>query len=81
VSRNRRSVRSSDEIDLTVKDFAAGFDREAAKDEPRAWPHQHGGAAEAVDGTMTSESQPNRGTTIHDLMPLSSRGDSMRAAG
>jgi len=34
-----------------------------------------------VKGTFSIESQPERGTTIHARVPLSSVTDSMRAAG
>jgi len=34
-----------------------------------------------VDGQLSVDSQPNRGTTIHARVPLSARGESMRAAG
>jgi signal transduction histidine kinase len=34
-----------------------------------------------VKGTLSIESQLKRGTTIHARVPVSSGGDSMRAAG
>jgi signal transduction histidine kinase len=34
-----------------------------------------------VNGTLSIDSQPKRGTTIHARVPLSSGVDSMRAAG
>jgi hypothetical protein len=34
-----------------------------------------------VNGTLSINSQPKRGTTIDARVPLSSGGDSMRAAG
>ena len=38
-----------DEIHLTVSDSGAGFDTRCGKGEPRAWPHQHGGASETPE--------------------------------
>ena len=43
---------TSDEIHLTVRDSGVGFDSESGKGEPRAWPHQHGGAAETTEGNV-----------------------------
>ena len=34
-----------------------------------------------LDGALSIETQPNRGTSIHARVPLSSASDSMRAAG
>ena len=39
-----------DEIYLAVADRGMGFDIEAAKKSQRAWPGQHGGAAETIKG-------------------------------
>ncbi|MGB8985954.1 MAG: PAS domain-containing protein, partial [Candidatus Sulfotelmatobacter sp.] len=71
----------SDQIHLAVSDSGAGFDSEAAR--------QSGGLGlvsmeerlKLVKGTLSIESQPKRGTTIHARVPLSSDSDSVRAAG
>jgi signal transduction histidine kinase len=71
-----------DRIDLCVSDFGAGFSPASA----------NGGEAglglismaerlKLVDGHLSIDSQPERGTTIHALVPLSSGSVSTRAAG
>jgi PAS domain S-box-containing protein len=72
---------TSDEIHLTVKDSGAGFDREAAKKCRGLGLISMEERLKLLNGTMTIESQPKRGTTIHARVPLSSEGDSLRAAG
>jgi PAS domain S-box-containing protein len=71
----------SDDIHLTFSDSGAGFDPEAAR--------KSGGLGllgmeerlKLLKGTVSIESQPQRGTTIHGCVPLSSRSDPLRAAG
>ena len=72
---------TSDEIHLTVKDSGAGFDREAAKESRGLGLISMEERLKLVKGTLSIDSQPKRGTTIHARVPLSSGGDSMRAAG
>ena len=72
---------TSDEIDLTVKDSGVGFDHEAAKMSPGLGLISMEERLKLLDGTLSIESQPNRGTTIHARVPLSSGTDSMRVAG
>jgi PAS domain S-box-containing protein len=72
---------TSDEIHLTVKDSGAGFDREAAKESRGLGLISMEERLKLVKGTLSINSQPKRGTTIHARVPLSSGGDSMRAAG
>ena len=72
---------TSGEIHLTVKDSGAGFDREAAKESRGLGLISMEERLKLVKGTLSIESQPQRGTTIHARVPLSSGGDSMRAAG
>ena len=72
---------TSDEIHLTVKDSGAGFDREAAKESRGLGLISMEERLKLVNGTLSIESQPKLGTTIHARVPLSSGGDSMRAAG
>ena len=72
---------TSDEIHLTVKDSGAGFDREAAKESRGLGLISMEERLKLVKGTLSINSQPKRGTTIHASVPLSSGSDSMRAAG
>jgi signal transduction histidine kinase len=72
---------TSDEIHLTLKDSGAGFDREAAKKSRGLGLISMEERLKLVKGTLSINSQPKRGTTIHARVPLSSGGDSMRAAG
>ena len=72
---------TSDEIHLTVKDSGAGFDREAAKESRGLGLISMEERLKLLKGTLSIESQPKRGTTIHARVPLSSGSDSMRAAG
>jgi signal transduction histidine kinase len=71
---------SSDEIHLTVKDSGAGFDREAARESRGLGLISMEERLKLVNGTLSIDSQPKRGTTIHARVPLNSRGDSARAA-
>jgi len=72
---------TSDEIHLTVKDSGAGFDREAAKTSRGLGLVSMEERLKLVKGTLSIDSQPKRGTTIHARIPLGSGSDSMRAAG
>ncbi len=72
---------TSEEIHLTVKDSGAGFDREEAKESQGLGLISMEERLKLVNGTLSIDSQPKRGTTIHARVPLSSGGDSMRAAG
>ncbi len=72
---------TSDEIHLTVKDSGAGFDREAAKESRGLGLISMEERLKLVKGTLSIESQPKRGTTIHARVPFDSGSDSMRAAG
>ena len=72
---------TSDEIHLAVSDSGAGFDSEAAKEGRGLGLISMEERLKLVNGTLSVESQPKRGTTIHARVPLSSGSDSMRAAG
>jgi signal transduction histidine kinase len=72
---------TSDKIHLTVEDSGAGFDREAAKTSRELGLISMEERLKLLNGTMTIESQPKRGTTIHARVPFSSSKDSVRAAG
>ena len=71
---------TSDEIHLTVKDSGAGFDREAAKESRGLGLISMEERLKLLKGTLSIESQPKRGTTVHACVPLSSGSNSMRAA-
>lgn len=73
---------TSDEIHLTVSDSGAGFDLQGARRN-----NQGLGLismeerVKLLKGTISIESRPNRGTTIHACVPLVSRSNPTRAAG
>jgi PAS domain S-box-containing protein len=71
---------TSNEIHLTVRDSGAGFDREAAKQSRGLGLISMEERLKLVNGTLSIESQFQRGTTIHARAPLSG-SDSVRAAG
>jgi PAS domain S-box-containing protein len=72
---------TSDEIHLTVRDSGVGFDREAARKSRGLGLISMEERLKLLKGTLSIESKPQRGTTIHARVPLSSGSDSMRAAG
>jgi signal transduction histidine kinase len=72
---------TSDEIHLTVRDSGAGFDREAAKESKGIGLISMEERLKLVKGTLSIESHPRSGTTVHARVPLSSGSDSLRAAG
>jgi PAS domain S-box-containing protein len=71
---------TSDEIHLTVTDSGAGFDREAAKESRGLGLISMEERLKLVNGTLSIDSQPKRGTTIHARVPFDSSSDSARAA-
>jgi signal transduction histidine kinase len=72
---------TSDEIHLTVRDSGAGFNREAAKQSRGLGLISMEERLKLVNGTLSIESQPQHGTTIHARVPFDSNNDSARAAG
>jgi len=72
---------TSEEIHLSVKDSGAGFDREAAKENRGLGLISMEERLKMVKGTLSINSQPKGGTTIHARVPLGSGSDSLRAAG
>ena len=72
---------TSDQIHLTVRDSGVGFDSEAAKESRGLGLISMQERVKLVNGTLSIESQPTRGTTICARVPLSTGSDSMRAAG
>jgi signal transduction histidine kinase len=71
---------TSDEIHLTVVDSGVGFDREATKERHGLGLISMEERLRLVNGRLSVESQPKRGTTIHARVPFSSISDSARAA-
>jgi PAS domain S-box-containing protein len=72
---------TSDEIHVTVKDSGAGFEREAAKGSRGLGLITMEERVKLLKGTLSIESQPKRGTTIHARVPFDSSSDSAGAAG
>jgi PAS domain S-box-containing protein len=70
-----------DEVHLTVRDFGAGFDREAAKENRGLGLVSMEERLKLVNGTLAIETQPKSGTTIHARVPLNSEDKPMRATG
>ena len=69
------------EIQLTVSDLGAGFDPQDAIRRRGLGLISMRERMQLVNGEISIKSQPGGGTTIHARVPLSSGGDSMRAAG
>jgi signal transduction histidine kinase len=69
------------EIDLTVSDSGAGFDVQAAREGRGLGLTSMQERLKMVNGELSIESQPNRGTTIHARVSLGSPRDSIRASG
>jgi PAS domain S-box-containing protein len=74
-----RLWRNVDEIHLTVKDSGVGFDREQAKMSQGLGLVSMEERLKLVNGTLTIETQPEGGATIHARVPVES--DSVRPAG
>src|ERR1700741_1330398 len=60
---------TSDEIHLTVRDSGTGFDREAAKESRGLGLISMEERLKLLKGTLSIDSQPKRGTTIHARVP------------
>ena len=72
---------TSDGIHLTVRDSGEGFDHQAAKTSQGLGLVSMEERLKLLKGTLSIDSQPKRGTTIHAYLPFNSGTDSMRAAG
>jgi signal transduction histidine kinase len=72
---------TSEEIHLTVSDSGAGFNSEAAKETRGLGLISMEERLKLLNGTLSIDSQLQRGTTIHARVPLNSRSDAMRATG
>lgn len=70
-----------DEIHLTVRDSGVGFDREAAKKNRGLGLISMEERLKLVNGTLSIDTQPKRGTMIHARVPINSGSDRVRAAG
>jgi PAS domain S-box-containing protein len=68
-----------DEIHLAVSDFGAGFDIDAAKASPGLGLISMEERLKLLNGTLSIESQLQRGTTIHARAPFTSGKNSLRA--
>jgi PAS domain S-box-containing protein len=72
---------ASDLIELTVRDSGAGFDPKTAMTNWGLGLVSMHERLQLVQGELSIESQPKRGTRIHASVPLSASRDAMRAAG
>jgi signal transduction histidine kinase len=72
---------TSDEIHLAVSDSGTGFDREEAKTSRGLGLISMEEQLKLVKGTLSIESQPKNGTTVHACVPLEAEHVSQRAAG
>jgi len=72
---------TSNEIHLTVKDSGVGFDHEVARTSLGLGLISMEERLKLVNGTLSIDSQPKGGTTIHARVPCDSSSDSARAAG
>ncbi len=69
------------EIHLTVSDTGAGFELEAARNGRGLGLVSMKERLQLVKGTLSIDSQPLKGTSIHACVPLNSESKSMGAAG
>jgi PAS domain S-box-containing protein len=72
---------TSGEIHLTVSDSGSGFDSVVASEARGLGLISMEERLKALNGTLSIESQPERGTTIRARIPLKSDSKPMRAAG
>ena len=67
---------TSDEIHLTVSDSGVGFDTEAVKRTRGLGLISMQERLKLLNGTLSIDSQPKRGTTVHAHVPIGSASDS-----
>jgi PAS domain S-box-containing protein len=72
---------TSDEIHLTVSDFGTGFDTKTAKEGRGIGLISMEERLKLVKGTLSIESEPQRGTTVHARVPIRSNSTPIRATG
>jgi PAS domain S-box-containing protein len=65
-----RSWGKSNEVHLTVSDFGSGFNKEAAKAGRGIGLISMHERLQILKGTLSIDSQPKRGTTIHAFVPI-----------
>jgi PAS domain S-box-containing protein len=70
-----RSWATPNEVHLTVTDFGSGFDVEAAKTGRGLGLVSMYERMQILNGTLSIQSQPKIGTTVHALAPLSPKGN------
>jgi PAS domain S-box-containing protein len=73
--------KTPDEIHLVVSDRGVGFDSKAARESPGLGLVSMEERLKLLKGTISIESRPRHGTTIHARVPLSAGSDSMRTGG
>lgn len=73
--------RTSEEIHLTLNDCGVGFNLEAVKTSRGLGLNHMQERLKLVKGSLSIDSQPKRGTTIHARVPLSMVSDSKSATG
>lgn len=73
--------RQSDTVHLTVSDSGVGFELEAATKSRGLGLLRMEERAKLLRGTFSIESQPERGTSIHAQIPITSGSDAMCAVG
>lgn len=71
----------SGEIHLIIRDLGKGFDIEAARQGRGLGLTSMQERVRLVNGTISIQSKPTRGTTIHVRVPVQSEHDAQRAAG
>jgi signal transduction histidine kinase len=69
------------EINLTIRDSGAGFDVQSAREGRGLGLTSMQERLKVVNGELSIESQPNRGTVIRARVRLGSQSESIRAAG
>jgi PAS domain S-box-containing protein len=71
-----RSWATANEVQLTVSDLGSGFDTDLAKTGRGLGLISMDERLKILRGTLSIQSQPKRGTTVHALVPLSPESDS-----
>ena len=71
---------TTDEIHLAVSDSGAGFDVQAAKQGRGLGLTSMEERLRLINGKLSIESKPRRGTTVHARVPLGSEGDLLETA-
>jgi PAS domain S-box-containing protein len=74
-------IGQANEIHLTVRDWGTGFDNEAALKGQGLGLTSMKERMKLVNGELSIESQPGRGTTVHARVPLKARIKAIGAAG